>query len=70
MVRKNADGGVETHFYFCFPLDLQLLMKNSAVEWPVIHFEVFSRDSWERIRMHGCGFIKVPKQPGFYKLST
>lgn len=40
------------------------------VEWPIIHFEVLSKDGWDRIRMHGCGFIKIPKTPGHYVLST
>lgn len=68
VLEKNKDGGVLTKFYFCFPIDIQLLMKNNSVDWPIIHFEVFSKDNWDRIRMHGCGFIKVPKTPGYYTL--
>ena len=70
VLEKNKDEGVITKFYFCFPIDIQLVKKRDAVEWPIFHFEVFSKDNWDRIRMHGCGFIKVTKAPGHYLLST
>ena len=65
IVEKNKDGGVLNKFYFSFPIDLQLVYKTkTAKEWPTIHLEIYSKDYWERIYMHGCGFVRIPSNPG------
>lgn len=68
----NEDGGVTNQFYFSFPIDVQLIAKEKAAaqEWPVLHFEVFEKDSWDRIYMQGCGFMKIPTKPGAYIIDT
>jgi hypothetical protein len=39
-------------------------------EWPKILFEVFSKDSWDRIYMHGCGFVNIPAVEGTHELKS
>lgn len=68
IIEKDENGVIITRFYFCFPIDIQLLKKNTSSEWPIIHIEVFSKDFWDRILMHGCGFVKIPSSPGYYEL--
>ena len=70
VIRKNKDGGIKTKFYFSFPLDFQLLVKSKVVESPAIHFEVFSKDYWDRILMHGCGYAILPTTPGHHTLTA
>ena len=70
VIQKNKDGGITTKFYFCFPLDFQFLVKAKVVEWPAIHFEVYSKDYWERILMHGCGYAVIPSTPGHHQITA
>ena len=64
IAEKNKDGGIVNKFYFCFPIDLQLVFRENAQDWPVIHMEIYSKDFWDRIYMHGCGFVTIPYYPG------
>jgi hypothetical protein len=70
IAQLNSEGKFINHFNFCFPIDLQLLVAESAVKqkWPIIHFELSS--SWERAVLVGCGFIEIPRQPGTHLVST
>ena len=68
IVCKNKDGGYLNKFYFSFPIDLQLVFKANATQWPTIHIEIYSKDYWERIYMHGCGYVNIPAQPGTHIL--
>lgn len=36
----------------------------------MIHFEVFSKDFWDRILIHGCGYAKIPNDPGYYEIKV
>ena len=42
----------------------------AAVGWPALHFEVFEKDSWDRIYFQGCGFVQIPSQPGTHMIET
>jgi B9 domain-containing protein 2 len=59
-------------FYFSFPIDIQLVGKQKAVDdqWPILNFEVFEKDSWDRIYMQGCGFVHIPQTPGMHILEA
>jgi hypothetical protein len=40
VLHKDEDGGTINRFYFCFPIDLQLVAESKVadVEWPTLHF--------------------------------
>lgn len=71
-VQADEEGGSINKFYFSFPLDWQLLASEKAIQkdWPVMHYEVFSKDSWDRVYMHGCGYFSLPDQPGTHFVKT
>ena len=68
----DEDGGATNKFYFSFPIDLQLIARSKTMEqvWPSLLFEVFEKDSWERITMQGCGFLQIPNTPGTHIVET
>jgi hypothetical protein len=42
----------------------------AEVEWPTIHFEVFEKDTWDKIYFQGCGFVQIPSTPGTHLIET
>ena len=62
MLIEDEDGGSISRFYFSFPIDIQLIARKKVAEvaWPTLHFEVFEKDTWDRIFFQGCGFVQIP----------
>ncbi|KAG2382913.1 hypothetical protein C9374_004880 [Naegleria lovaniensis] len=57
----------ETHFAFPFHFDC-LCDKISPT--PKLFFQVTSKDSWDRFRVEGYGFVSIPSTPGYHKLTV
>ena len=52
--------------HFCFPLDYQFVAQREAMnKRPYIILQVNSVDSWNRHRIEGYGFLRIPEQPGY-----
>ena len=58
--------------HFCFPFDFQFKAKDSAMEYqrPYILLQVNSVDSWNRHRIEGYGFVKMPLSPGYHSIEV
>ncbi len=55
--------------HFCFPFDYQFLAKEDVTKRPHLLFQVNSVDSWNRHRIEGYGFARLPASPGFHTLT-
>jgi len=58
--------------HFCFPFDYQFLVKESAIKnnCPYLLLQVNSKDSWNRHRIEGYGFIRFPLNPGYHEVKV
>ena len=58
--------------HFCFPFDYQFLAKDATIETsrPYILLQVNSIDEWNRHRIEGYGFIRMPIDPGYHQLEV
>ncbi|XP_062822469.1 tectonic-like complex member MKS1, partial [Anolis carolinensis] len=62
--------GWERVAFFSFPFTLEVFCSQEEEAegglpgWPVLYFEVFSLDLWQRSRVEGYGFVALPATPG------
>ena len=58
--------------HFAFPFDYQFLAKESCTETerPHIIFQVNSTDEWNRQRIEGYGYIRIPATPGYHQMTV
>ena len=56
--------------HFCFPFDYQFLAKDCNLDRsrPYILMQVNSTDEWNRHRIEGYGFIRMPNEAGYHTL--
>ncbi|KAF0974031.1 hypothetical protein FDP41_006962 [Naegleria fowleri] len=64
---NEFDNYFEAHFAFTFHFDC-LCDKISPT--PKLFFQVTSKDSWDRFRMEGYGFVSIPSTPGYHQLTV
>lgn len=64
--------GTQMVSHFCFPFDYQFLAMEelSASKRPYLLFQVNSVDDWNRHRIEGYGFLRLPIQPGYHELEV
>ena len=72
--------GTEFVNHFCFPFDYQFLAKEESSksfsfltltlvnQRPYLMFQVNSVDSWNRHRIQGYGFVRLPLEPGYHEI--
>jgi len=58
--------------YFCFPVNYNLHATTDALlgKWPEVCLQVNSCDDWGRHRIQGYGFLQIPNEPGFYRVTV
>ncbi|XP_078404595.1 tectonic-like complex member MKS1 isoform X2 [Cetorhinus maximus] len=61
--------------YFSYPFNFEMALRSEdqpegfLPQWPVLYFGVHSSDFWQRCRIEGYGYIRIPDSPGSYTLT-
>ncbi|XP_067866305.1 Meckel syndrome type 1 protein isoform X2 [Heterodontus francisci] len=61
--------------YFSFPFNFEMTLRSEnqpegfLPQWPVLYFGVHSCDFWQRYRIEGYGYIRIPDNPGSYTMT-
>ncbi|XP_072325435.1 tectonic-like complex member MKS1 isoform X2 [Scyliorhinus torazame] len=67
--------GRENVAYFSYPFNFEMTLRSDnqpegfLPQWPVLYFGVQSCDFWQRYRIEGYGYIRIPDSPGSYTLT-
>ena len=58
--------------HFCFPVlwCFEVTQEGLAKQWPEVLVQVNSCDTWNRHRIQGYGFLKIPNTSGFKKIKV
>ncbi|XP_060703889.1 Meckel syndrome type 1 protein [Hemiscyllium ocellatum] len=62
--------GQENVAYFSYPFNFEMTLRSedqpedTLPQWPVLYFGVHSSDFWQRHRIEGYGYIRIPDSPG------
>ena len=64
----SAEKQEEYSSHFCFPFDFQFLAKDASIKAarPYLLMQVNSVDNWNRHRIEGYGFVRIPSEPGYH----
>jgi len=79
---EELDGEDVNVSHFCFPFDFQFLVNEKASKIycllyalsvekrPYLLIQVNSVDSWQRHRIEGYGFVRLPTDPGYHEIEV